>query len=131
MNKTHKSNEKFCFYCKKLGHFVRNCLKRKNDEKEKANQACEDHEQMFVVTLSANDHTMYDWIDNSSVTQQMTFEQEWFTTYECISPMKVFMGDDTVFGGHWQGEHQSHNASGRQIITRNHHPSSLCSKNEE
>jgi hypothetical protein len=26
----------------------------------------------------------------------MTFEQEWFTTYECISPRKVFMGDDTV-----------------------------------
>ncbi len=28
--------------------------------------------------------------------QHMTFEQEWFTTYECISPRRVFMGDDTV-----------------------------------
>ncbi len=35
VNKTHKSNEKLCFYCKKLGHFVRNCLKKKSDEKEK------------------------------------------------------------------------------------------------
>ncbi len=35
VNKTHKSNEKLCFYCKKLGHFVRNCLKKKNDEKIK------------------------------------------------------------------------------------------------
>jgi hypothetical protein len=26
----------------------------------------------------------------------MTFEQEWFTTYERISPRRVFMGDDTV-----------------------------------
>jgi hypothetical protein len=26
-------------------------LKKKNDEKEKVNQACEDHEQMFVATL--------------------------------------------------------------------------------
>jgi hypothetical protein len=33
-------------------------LKRKSDEKEKANQAHEDQEQMFVVTLNANDHTM-------------------------------------------------------------------------
>ncbi len=33
VNKTHKLNEKLCFYCKKLGHFVRNCLKKKNDEK--------------------------------------------------------------------------------------------------
>ncbi len=25
VNKTHKSNEKLCFYCKKLRDFVRNC----------------------------------------------------------------------------------------------------------
>ncbi len=96
VNKTHKSNEKLCFYCKKPGHFVRNCLKKKNDEKEKVNQAREDHEQMFIAALSANDHTRYDWIVDSSATQHMTFEQEWFTTYECISPRRVFMGDDTV-----------------------------------
>jgi hypothetical protein len=35
LNKTHKANEKLCFYCKKPGHFVRNCLKKKSDEKEK------------------------------------------------------------------------------------------------
>ncbi len=97
VNKTHKSNEKLCFYCKKPGHFVRNCLKKKNDEKEKANQACEDHEQMFVAALSANDHTTYDWIVDSDATQHMTFEQEWFTTYKRISPRKVFMGDATFW----------------------------------
>jgi hypothetical protein len=92
VNKTHKSNERLCFYCKKPGHFVRNCLKKKSDEKEKINQACEDHEQMFVAALSANDHTMYDWIVDSIATQHMTSQQEWFTTYECISPRRVFMG---------------------------------------
>jgi len=60
VNKTHKSNKKLCFYCKKPGHFVKNCLKKKNDEKEKVNQACEEHEKMFVAALNANDHTMYD-----------------------------------------------------------------------
>jgi hypothetical protein len=96
MNKTYKSNKKLCFYCKKPGHFMRNCLKKKNDEKEKANQACEDHEQMFVATLNANDHTTSDWIVDFGATQHMTFEQEWCTTYERISPRKVFMGDDTI-----------------------------------
>jgi hypothetical protein len=62
VNKTHKSNEKLCFYRRKPEHFVRNCLKKKNDEKEKANQVCEDHEQMFLVALTANDHTTYDSI---------------------------------------------------------------------
>jgi hypothetical protein len=75
VNKTHKPNEKLCFYCKKLGHFVRNCLKKKSDEKEKVNQACEDHEQMFVDALSANDHTTYDWIVDFGATQHMTFQQ--------------------------------------------------------
>ncbi len=37
VNKTHKSNEKLCFYCKKPGHFVKNCSKKKNDEKRKVN----------------------------------------------------------------------------------------------
>jgi len=85
VNKTHKSNKKFCFCCKKPGHFVKIHLKKKNDEKENANQACEDHEQMFVLALSANDHTIYDWIVDSGAMQHMTFEQEWFTTYERIS----------------------------------------------
>jgi hypothetical protein len=76
VNKTHKPNEKLCFYCKKPGHFVRNCLNKKNDEKEKVNQTCEDHEQMFIAALSANDHTTYDWIVDSGATQHMTFEQE-------------------------------------------------------
>jgi hypothetical protein len=81
-------------------------LKKKNDEKEKANQACEDHEQMFVAALSANDHTKYDWIVDSSATQHMTFEQEWFTMYERISRRReqrgfhnfwrLFMGDYTI-----------------------------------
>jgi hypothetical protein len=36
VNKTHKGNEKFCFFYKKPSHFAKNFLKKKNDEKEKA-----------------------------------------------------------------------------------------------
>jgi hypothetical protein len=75
-NKTHKANKKLCFYCKKPGHFVRNCLKKKSDDKKKANEICEDQEQMFVVALSVNDHTAYNWIINPGATQHMTFKQE-------------------------------------------------------
>jgi hypothetical protein len=46
--KTHKANEKLCFNYKKPHHFLKNCLKKKSDDKEEVNQACEDQEQMFV-----------------------------------------------------------------------------------
>ncbi len=65
-------------------------------EKKKANQVRDDQEQMFVAALGANDHTTYDWIIDSSATQHMTFERQWFNTYESIIPRKVYMGDDTI-----------------------------------
>jgi hypothetical protein len=46
----------------------------------RANQACEDQEQMFVATLGANDHMAYHWIIDSNATQHMTLEREWFIT---------------------------------------------------
>jgi hypothetical protein len=60
LNKIQKANEKFYFYCKKPGYFTKNCLKKKNDEKEKVNQASKDQEQMFVAALTTNDlrHTI-------------------------------------------------------------------------
>jgi hypothetical protein len=71
-------------------------LKKKSDEKEKANQAYENQEQMFVTTLGVNEHTTYDWIIDYGATQHMTFEGEWFTIYESIVLQKVYMGDDTI-----------------------------------
>ncbi len=47
---------------------MRNRLKKKSNEKEKVNQACEDQKQMFVVALSVDDHTTYNWIINFSAT---------------------------------------------------------------
>ncbi len=34
-NKTHKAFQKVCFYCKKPGHCVRICLKKKSDRKKR------------------------------------------------------------------------------------------------
>jgi hypothetical protein len=44
LNKTHQTNKKNSFFYKKPRHFVRNYLKKKSDEKQKANQACENQE---------------------------------------------------------------------------------------
>jgi cyclopropane fatty-acyl-phospholipid synthase-like methyltransferase len=87
----------------------------KNDEKEKTNQACEDHKQIFVAALSANDHTTYDSIVKFGATQHMTFEQDWFTTYECISPRKVFMGDDIVLEAIGKGNIKATTQVGGQL----------------
>jgi hypothetical protein len=75
---------------------VRICLKKKSEEKKRQNQACEDQGQVFDVALNVNDHTTYDWIINSHITQHMTFKWKWFTTYKSIVLNKVYMGDDTI-----------------------------------
>jgi len=46
--------------------------------------------------VSNNDHAKNDWIIDLGTTQHMTFEREWFTTYESIIAQKVYMGDDTI-----------------------------------
>lgn len=79
------------FLLQKTRTFCEELLKKKSDEKKKANQTCEDQEQMFVVVLGANDHTTYNWIINSSITQHMTFEWKWFRTYKSIVSQKVNM----------------------------------------
>ncbi len=58
---------KVLFLFLKTWTFCEKLFEKKNDEKEKTNQVCEDCKQMFVTALSANDHTTYDWIVNSSV----------------------------------------------------------------
>ncbi len=118
LNKTHKANEKLFFYCKKLEHFVRNCLKKKSDEKEKANQACDDQEQRFVIALSANDHARNYWIIDSGATQHITFEREWFTTNKSIVARKVYMGDDTILEAIGKGSIKAtRQVEGKMLLT--------------
>ncbi len=74
VNKTHKPNEKLCFYFKKSEHFVRNYLKKKKKMKKKKLIKLVKITSKFVVALIANDHTMYDWIIDSGATQHMTFK---------------------------------------------------------
>ncbi len=85
LTKLIKQTKSFVFIAKNPNILWR-IVWKKNGEKEKANQACDDKKQMFIATLGANDHTLYDWIIDYGATQHMTFERKWFTTYESIVP---------------------------------------------
>jgi len=64
-----RQTKSFSFYYKKTRTLCEKLFEKENDEKEKANQTCEDEEQMFVTMLSANDHMVYDWIIDFGATQ--------------------------------------------------------------
>ncbi len=100
-------------------------MKKKSDEKEKANQTCENQEQMFVTTLGVNDHMMYDWIMDYGATQHMTFERKWFTIYKSIVLRKVYMGDDTILEASGKGSIKATMQVGGKMlfttITQVHH----------
>ena len=86
-----------CNYCKKPGHWFRNCRKRAADEKkkgERANKASSDHDQLFVVAFTTTTDDKESWYIDSGASQHLTYRREWFETYETIAPRKVYMGDD-------------------------------------
>ncbi len=95
VNKTHKSNEKLCFYYKKPGHFVRNCLKKKNDEKKgqsslwrpPANVCCR-------IECQWSYHLWLDCRFWCNATHDIPIKMVYHIWTHF--PRRVFMGDDTV-----------------------------------
>ncbi len=94
-----------CNYCKKKGHWVRNCMKRKVDEKSKKfdkkvniekiehGNSVIDHNETFVVaTLSMfNDDV---WYVDSSPFMHIFHRRDWFYEFEKTS--LVNMGNNST-----------------------------------
>ena len=103
------STEKVCFYCGKKGHIAKYCFKRKNNEKESANNTkvhdrgdeyafmtsheCSeeylidgvDEYAMMASNVSCN-ASVSDWIVDSGATSHIAPERTCFQSYILISP---------------------------------------------
>ena len=105
---TPSNTKKFkCFYCKKKGHFAKDCFKKKADAKrgqneESANQVVmksESEENNTEVALSTGGLSIQNndrWID-SGASQHMTPSKKGMTDYVTFrNPLQVKLADNSV-----------------------------------
>ena len=106
-----------CHYCKRRGHFARDCFKKKADEKQNKNPA-EAHRIDSVQNYDDNnddnpeialviDHNLRQcdgwWID-SGASQHMTFDKKGMHKYVAFKdPLKVELADNSIVLAYGQG----------------------------
>ena len=106
-----------CHYCKRRGHFARDCFKKKADEKQNKNPA-EAHRIESVQNYDDNnddnpeialviDHNLPQcdgwWID-SGASQHMTFDKKGMHKYVAFKdPLKVKLAENSIILAYGQG----------------------------
>lgn len=98
-NSSYKSKDKKsieCYFCHKLGHYARNCRKKKNLQKYKRNvtsagqtsneqKSSSDDHGAFIVTKAENDILNADtqdiWLLDSGASKHMSFQRNWFVNF--------------------------------------------------
>jgi len=104
-----------CYYCKRRGHFAKDCFKRKSDEKQRQNQAeahriesihnSDDDNNPEIALVIDHDLAQYNewWID-SGASQHMTFDKNGLHKFIiCKDPLKVKLADNSVLMAYGKG----------------------------
>ncbi|UYV67996.1 hypothetical protein LAZ67_5002745, partial [Cordylochernes scorpioides] len=80
-----KKKNTHCGYCKKKGHWWKECYKRKEEKGQRPSSSSRDDSCAFSAETSAFlAETKDSWIADSGATDHMTFRREWFSTFEEI-----------------------------------------------
>ncbi|UYV64540.1 hypothetical protein LAZ67_3001142 [Cordylochernes scorpioides] len=81
-----KKKNTHCGYCKKKGHWWKECYKRKEEQKgQQPSSSARDDSCAFSAETSAFlAETKDSWIADSGATDHMTFRREWFSTFKEI-----------------------------------------------
>ena len=104
-SKSKGPRDKNCFYCKKPGHWKKDCQERKAAEKGNGKQHSKpqasvvesesDGEVLVATSLSASSvRSSTSWVLDSGCTFHMCPNKGWFSTYEEVTGGVVLMGND-------------------------------------
>ena len=105
-NNSNKKSVK-CHYCKRLGHYARDCYRKKNDQKRKesaAKLANNEDESNEIALKLANQTKDDDWWIDSGASQHMTPDKKSLDDYSLFkTPLKVKLADDSVLYSYGKG----------------------------
>ena len=106
-----------CFYCKKKGHFAKDCYKKKADAKKTQNQSNQESANRVESTQESEDDSPEialsagglssaenDWWIDSGASQHMTPSKKGMTDYVTFrNPLHVKLADDSVLLAYGKG----------------------------
>jgi hypothetical protein len=92
---------KRCFYCKRLGHMIKDyrtklAVEANNNNNNQSNIVTKEH-RLYVATLVAKEELNPIWYIHTMATQHMCFEKESFTHYKvCSNHQLVYLSDNST-----------------------------------
>ena len=95
-----KMKRRKCFYCKKTGHYIRDCVEKKRDNKEKSrdaavpsNESSDGGYQSADLPVGSNGKIESQWVLDSSCSFHISPDKTLFHEYETIDGGRVLMGN--------------------------------------
>ncbi|KAH9801638.1 hypothetical protein KPL71_001098 [Citrus sinensis] len=95
-----KMKRRKCFYCKKTGHYIRDCAEKKRDSKEKSGDAAVASDessdggyQSADLLVASNGKIEGQWVLDTGCSFHMSPDKTLFHEYETIDGGRVLMGN--------------------------------------
>ncbi|KAH9662167.1 hypothetical protein KPL70_024758 [Citrus sinensis] len=98
-----KKKKRKCFYCRKEGHYIRDCYeKKKKESQEKSGDAAvasddgSDGYQSADLLVASNSNTKGQWVIDSGCSFHLCPDKTLFYKYEVVDGGRVLMGNNNV-----------------------------------
>ena len=92
-----------CFYCKKQGHYIRDCVEKKMDEKERTGDAVvasddssDDGYHSADLLVASNSNIKGQWVLDLGCSFHLCHDKSLFHTYKPVDGGRVLMGNNNV-----------------------------------
>ncbi|KAH9763605.1 hypothetical protein KPL70_001228 [Citrus sinensis] len=98
-----KMKKRKCFYCKKQGHYIRDCTEKKKDEKKRTGDAAVASDESYDdgyysadLLVASNSNIKGQWVLDSGCLFHLCPDKSLFHTYESVEGGRVLMGNNNV-----------------------------------
>ncbi|KAH9762165.1 hypothetical protein KPL70_000710 [Citrus sinensis] len=103
IQKNNGHEKRKCFYCKKQGHYIRDCAEKRRDEKERtgdaavvSNDSSDDGYHSADLLVASNNNIKGQWVLDSGCSFHLCPDKSLFHTYKSMDGGRVLMGNNNV-----------------------------------